>query len=264
MTYVGQGNWYWSYHLVCEPSGFTESARRCDEDLGCDLTDCTGLADGTPCDDGDPCTWIDACLAGVCTGSASVCPACTACTVDGDCVEAPRDDCTLSTTPETGRMQFVAPGNPEKRSLRWTWKKGPELSVDDFGRPDVADDISLCVFQDASPSLIYKTTLAGGACDEPPCWKNSSDRLRYKPSGEPPSGIASISLRSGPAGKPSVQVRGKGANLTSDVFGYLSTPAPLPLRTQVQIENGACFEVRLDATSVKKNGDGVFKGSGVP
>jgi hypothetical protein len=264
MTFAAEGRAYWPHIRLCWSNAVTQSGARCHDTLGCSLTDCTGLPDGTSCSNGDPCTWRQSCSAGVCTGQDPICPACSTCTGAGVCEQVPRDDCSLSTRPDMGRFQFVDHATDiDKQSLKWMWKNGPALTVADFGRPDLGDDLSLCVFREDDSSLIYKETLSGSAtCDEPPCWEASSNRLTYRPRGELPSGLTSISMRGGEAGRSSIQIRGKGASLYDSALGFLSTPAPLPLRTQLQVGNGACFEMRFTADGVSKNADGVFKAKG--
>ena len=59
-------------------------------------------------------------------------------------------------------------------------------------------------------------------------------------------------------------VRGKGVGLGLSPLGFPNPALPLPLRAQVQISDGACFEATYDASGVRKNADGVLSATGTP
>ena len=66
-------------------------------------------------------------------------------------------------------------------------------------------------------------------------------------------------MSAGTAGKASIGVKAKGTSLAPP-----APPLGLPLRVQLQVEDGACFETQHDAASTTRNVAGSFKARGAP
>jgi hypothetical protein len=70
-----------------------------------------------------------------------------------------------------------------------------------------------------------------------------------------PHDLDGLSLKAGLEGKAKMSLKGKGMNVPMPVLGGLS----LPLTTQLQSGNGACWEARFSSTGVKLNTTTSFK-----
>lgn len=73
-----------------------------------------------------------------------------------------------------------------------------------------------------------------------------------------------MTLKSGAAGTARMLAKGKGSGLSGRPHGLPAPPLALPLRAQLQIAGGACFETRHDADSVRRNRPGSFTARGAP
>jgi hypothetical protein len=73
--------------------------------------------------------------------------------------------------------------------------------------------------------LIELTVSSGGTCGTAPCWRPIGQTgFRYKNGAGAPDGITTLTLKSARAGKTSIQVRGRGADLPTPTLG-LKLPA---------------------------------------
>lgn len=260
-TYTGNGATYFSHIRGCwTGSTIEQDGYRCGEVTGCDLTGCSGVPDGTACRSDTPCSDDAACTAGACIGHPT-CPACTTCDGAGACIAAPRNDCTTSIDPGKGQMQIKLSEDGAGNQLRWRWKAGPQLALEDFGNPQGSDDVSLCLFAvpPGAEWLLASTTMTAGSCSEPPCWSDRNGKRVYKANGGATSPITGMTLASGNDGKTSVDVRAAGSGLFD---GMGTPPYPMPIRSQLQIGNGACFELDFATETVKSNDYLRFKASG--
>src|SRR5262249_41575331 len=135
------------------------------------------------------------------------------------------------------------------------------------GDPIGGDDYELCVFDDASPTLLFRAVVAGGGvCDGNPCWTAGGQRtLRYR-SSTSPEAVTMLRLRAGADGAAGAMVKAKGVHLSDHPAALPAPPLSLPLRVQLHGSNGLCLETRHTAMSVLKNdaAAGVFKARGAP
>ncbi|HYC56546.1 MAG TPA: lectin-like protein [Candidatus Binatia bacterium] len=129
-------------------------------------------------------------------------------------------------------------GVPDKNKLGWKWKKGQSTSKSDFGTPttDPGSDFVLCIY-DHGNELARAIEIAGAStCEGGPCWKETAAGFVFKDK-EPDTGISSVTLKSGVAGKPSIKVKAKGAALSLP-----SLPASLPVAIQLRAAaSGRCW-----------------------
>ena len=89
---------------------------------------------------------------------------------------------------------------------------------------------------------------AGGTCGSRPCRKATASRLLYRNRGGSPDGLVKIAIEPGSDGKAEIVLRGKGPDLPLPAL-----PLAVPLRIQMQSENGDCFESYFDADGVRAN-----------
>jgi cysteine-rich repeat protein len=237
-------------------NGTVELGEQCDDNNTAAGDCCSATCqfeNGNACDDGSACTTGETCSAGVCGSGAAVgCAACEACNPAVGCVPSPRTDCRESTVPPKNLL-VVANKSASKRSLTWLWRKGGATTLADFGDPTTATAYALCVFDQAGTSVLMRATAPAGGD-----WKaNGTKGFRYKSKTGAPSGLTALTLKSGPAGKASIAVKGKGS-----LLGTPGLPLTLPVSIQLQAAGGACWKSSYGGGGVKKNGGTLFKGTG--
>jgi hypothetical protein len=177
-----------------------------------------------------------------CAGSDTVRVTCT-------CPTAPADACRGELASGAGKLSLGA----AKGTLAWSWKKGVETAVGDFGDPTKDTAYRLCLFDEAAgtATLAFESPVAPGEG-----WKATRRGFRYKrpklataKAGEP----RAIQLKAGADGKATLAVAGKG----------MALPA-LPLQqadegvVQLFHSEGACFESRF-AAPARRNDARAFK-----
>lgn len=260
-----------SSRAACGPEGAA-----CDDGNPCTTADvCTSsvcggfvVPDGTACSDGDACTVSDTCVAGTCTGGAAVvCTACLGCDPVSGCIAQPRGDCRLADKPEKGALQFTDGIPTSKDIVKWKWPAGSPTTLADLGDPTTTSDVTLCVYDESgvTPALVFRATApSGGVCGSRPCWRSKPSGYDYNNGAATGDGLISLKMKSGGAGKAKMLLKGKGGALSNRPFGIPAPPMPLPLRTQLQVEGGACFEATFDTGGVIKNEPGFFKGRATP
>jgi hypothetical protein len=225
--YAGAGTYQLTiteFTIGCAGPGSDGNA--CDDNNPCTSADvcqagaCAGTpANGTPCNDANACTAPDTCQAGACVGSMLTDG--TACD-DGDPCSQP-DRCQAGacngTTPAFG-CKVAAPAaallaldnrSPDTRDrLAWSWSKGALTTMADLGNPTTATPYTLCLYDSVGglPQRRLAQSIPPG-----PRWKSYSRGFRYRDATLSAGGIQSIVLTEGPAGRSSVQVRGKGQRL---------------------------------------------------
>lgn len=143
-----------------------------------------------------------------------------------------------------------------KDLLKWKWVKGDATTLADFGDPLVDADYALCVY-DAGVRVSSTAIPAGGTCGGKACWKAKATGFLYKDKELTPDGALVTKMKAGIAGKASIGVTAKGANL--------ETPNPSvftgPIQVQLQrTDGGMCFEAVYSAP-FKKNLGGKFADS---
>jgi len=97
---------------------------------------------------------------------------------------------------------------------------------------------------------------AGGTCGT--CWKQlgpptAGKGYRYKDVDGLPHDLDGMTIKAGLDGKAKVSLKGKGGNIPMPALGSLA----LPLTTQLQSENGQCWEATTVAPSA--NTTTIFK-----
>jgi hypothetical protein len=232
----------------------------CDDDSVCTTGDvcqagaCAGtpVADGTGCTDGNVCTTADQCTAGVCGGTAA--PNGTACD-DGNPCSQP-DTCQAGScggaVPALACKPTVKAGasylrlenrlTDSKDRLQWRWRSGAATLKSEFGTPAASTPYTLCIYDEIAGTPVRRVLqqLAPGAG-----WSESAHGWKYRDSVLATSGIQSVQLKEGLAGKAAITITGKS--------GTLGLP-PLPLAQQ--------NEVIVQLTSWQQNDGQRFKAKG--
>lgn len=203
-------------------------------------------------------------------GGAAGCAPCETCGPLGSCVLAPHSDLQCRTAPSdtnavTLRLQDQSLPSADRVALTGRWG-GDAIGRGEFGNPVSANhDVTLCVYDESmpTPALVFRATApAGGTCGSRPCWTAlgppDAGRYRYADPPATPDGLVGVTLRS-LAGDARFIVRGRGANLTGRPFGLPAGPLPLPLRAQVQVRDGLCWEAEFSTATVNVAGRFVAK-----
>jgi hypothetical protein len=255
----------------CGPDGTPcDDGNPCTSDDVCTSSVCGGfvVSDGTPCSDGNACTAPDTCVAGTCTGGAAVvCTPCLQCDAVAGCIATPRVDCRFAARPEKGALQFTDGISPSKDIVKWKWPAGSATTLADLGDPMTTSDVTLCVYDESGPTpqLAFRATApAGGLCSGRPCWRGKPSGYDYNNGSATGDGLVNLKMKSGSDLKAKMLLKGKGGALSNRPFGMPSPPMGLPLRTQLQVEGGACFEALFETGGVIKNVPGFFKGRASP
>lgn len=222
----------------------------------CCAANCTLKPDGASCDDGDACTVASTCQSGVCTSSGpALCGLCETCVPLGGCVVAPRPNCKEDTLPRRSTLVLKDKTPDTGDQVSFKWVKGQATDKVEFGSPTTSDDYALCLFGPANTLIFKSTAPADGVCGTRPCWRELGvSGFSYRDPLRTPEGADRIRLRAGLQGKARASFTGKGPNLPS-----FPLPLALPVRAQLQAENGKCWEATFSAAGASSNTAQYFK-----
>jgi GH18 family chitinase len=135
-----------------------------------------------------------------------------------NCPAAPPTGCDVP-----GRSA-ISVQNGSSAKLGWTFAKGATARTPgDFGNPMDATTYTVCLYDHGARIAQMKIPPGAG-------WLARSTGYRYAA----PAGITKMLLKAGDAGKPKVQVKGKGSTLP-----VISTPLPEPLELTVALIHDA-------------------------
>ena len=114
---------------------------------------------------------------------------------------------------------------------------------------------------DGADNLVsHASAPAGGTCNAAsprPCWRATSKGFRYVDKDLTPSGVQTVVLKAGVAGKASIVVKGRGAPLDTPALPITALPALV----QMVNSDGVCWQAqysapsRNDASSFKARSD---------
>jgi hypothetical protein len=128
----------------------------------------------------------------------------------------------------------VAGSQDERKQDRLVWRCIEENPANppDFGDPTSTTSYALCVYDGSR--RVSAVELYGAQAK----WGAIPDRgYKYRARKNPPGGIQSIFLKSGPTRRVSLAVNGKGENLPDMTLGL----AP-PIKVQLISSEGGCWE----------------------
>ncbi len=170
---------------------------------------------------------------------------------------------TCGSTPATGceaprKSKLIVKDKEGSRdNLTWSFLKGAPAERSAFGDPPSTDTAAFCVYDssasDGSEALALDALLTPG-----PDWSSSGTGFKYRDPSAAHDGIKLVKLKAGKAGSPKpvkVLVKGKGAGLDDPLARELA----LPVRAQLMMGNGSCFEDVYDGAA--RNDTALFKAS---
>lgn len=149
---------------------------------------------------------------------------------------------------------------PDKGDLvQWKWSAGDTTTLADLADPTSASRVQLCIYDGAAAALVAGAVVpAGGTCAGKPCWKASAGKgYAYKNKLGTPNGIQSVKLKAGEAGKAAIQVQAKGVHAALPPLPFAG-----PVRVQLSIGDGGCFEAEYLPAAFAKNEPGSFQAKG--
>ncbi len=217
----------------------------CDLAESCDgaSTACPGdafAAEGASCSTGELCLHGGACRAGTCEAMAE-----------------PRDDCRVGLRPSGADLKLADSSEDRLDQFDWHWDVGEATRGADLGRPDQPGGAAyqLCLYDESGlePALLMMAEVAPGSG-----WI-ARGRTAYKFSDKAGAqgGITQIIAKAGADGRASVKVKGKGQALAMPML-----PLGLPMRIQLEVSGGACFESMFSAPGAYRNDASQFRGFG--
>jgi uncharacterized delta-60 repeat protein len=175
------------------------------------------------------------------------------------CPQMPASGCKTAIAPLAGTLKIGATADPKKTKEQWSWQKGADTTLVDFGDPIGGDTTLLCTYDESgmTPVLTSYAVLSGGSvCKGKPCWRvKGTTGLSYTDPTRAAFGIGSVKLAAGTGGAAKIQVKAQGAAATPPAL-----PLALPTRVQLITENGACFESVFSATGQSRSDPTHFAG----
>ena len=174
-------------------------------------------------------------------------------TLPGACAPAPIAGCRAPTTSRGAKL--LIRDTPSNDRIAWTWTKGADTLLAEFGIPMLLDDYRLCIY-DGGALVADSLAPADGTCLGKPCWRRSgTSRFGYQDGAGTPDGIDKISLGAGVAGKAKITARAHGSLLSVPAL-----PLALPAIVQLQAAHGPCWEATFTSAGASANDPTRFSG----
>src|SRR5262249_508673 len=170
------------------------------------------------------------------------------------CTSAPAVGCRLAFIPGASSVLLKANAAPAKDQFKWKWAKGFTTAVNDFKDPvGGSATYRVCVYDgSARPQPLMEMDVPpGGTCGTKPCWKASGTTgFSYKNQAGTTTGLTTMKLKAGSAGKAQVQAAGKGANLPLPTLGLT-----LPVTVQFVAKDNVSTECWQTAFTIETKND---------
>lgn len=244
---------------VCDRcgNGVLDAGEACDDGNtaggDCCASDCQSAApDGTACGDAAACLAGGLCASGSCAGAVVSCDPCLECDPPNGCVEPEALLCS-GLAPDASKLTVRKhPISADRDRLAWTWKAGAPVAMLDFGAPETVTDLTFCLFDDDGLQL-SATAPAAGLCGLGPCWRRTPSLLRYRDKELSPDGLLKLKLKPGDAGKGTVQLKGRGADLGAPTLPLRGTVTARLVRG----DGTPCWEATY--ADPKRNDEKIFR-----
>jgi hypothetical protein len=169
------------------------------------------------------------------------------------CAAVPAVGCRLA-APGAASVLLKANAVPAKDQFKWKWAKGAATAVTDFKDPvGGSATYRVCVYDgSARPQpLMEMDVLPGGTCGTKPCWKASGTTgFSFANKVGTTTGLTSMKLKAGSAGKAQVQAAGKGASLPMPTLGLT-----LPVTVQFLAKDALSTECWQTAFTTQTTND---------
>jgi hypothetical protein len=163
--------------------------------------------------------------------------------------------CRVPERPAASRLMATRGRSAVRDRLAWSWSGGP-ASISDFGDP--MDDTSyvLCVADASAEVLLAAPATGGSSCEGKPCWRRVGTRgFKYVDKSGSADGLRTLAAKADAHGVGKLNARMRGPE-----FELPLLPFQLPLRVQLQVADGPCWEATFSVAGAKRNDDGGFKG----
>lgn len=184
------------------------------------------------------------------------------------CAAVPRTGCRRSTAPPRTIFRVRDRTGLERDRVAWKWTRGEATGIEDLGDPLAESDAALCVYDESGnvPRLVFRTVAPGGEslCGTSSRWRKVGNGYRYRDTTRIPDGVFTVRLGASASSNAKVSYAATGSNLAGRSFGMPAPPLVLPLRVQLHVQGGMCFEARYSAGGVLANAPGRFKGRAEP
>jgi hypothetical protein len=148
----------------------------------------------------------------------------------------------------------------EKDKLVWSWTKGEETDLGEFGDPVATDGYDLCLYEDGE--LVQSFDIPGaGLCSGLPCWRETGSGFSYRDRDLTPDGILAVRLTPGTVGRAKVKVVGKGTRLDVPDLNALSGTLDVQLQKKADT---LCWGATFSAPYTKNDGQTLKDASDAP
>jgi cysteine-rich repeat protein len=180
------------------------------------------------------------------------------------CTPVPVEECAPAMAPRTSPLSMSTSKKGENK-LTWKLQRAAGLEASALATLVEEGSVAFCLYSGAGerPRKLVEVVVPGGAGCEGAgdCWEDRSKagkgKVRFKDRRGLFDGAASLILRDGKDGSGGVALRAGGSGLR---LGAL--PTDLPLRAQLQIRDGACWQASYTEASLKVNRPGRFQAMG--
>lgn len=154
------------------------------------------------------------------------------------CGPVPSTGCRRPVRSGMASVQLRDREGGRKDTVRWKWTHGAATAVADFGNPTQPDgsDFALCLY-DASGLRAEWAMPAAGVCAGRPCWSARPSGFTYRNYAFGPDGRLQVSLKAGPDGVATIDLKGSGSALAMPP----PTTFAAPLTIQLQARGGLCW-----------------------
>jgi hypothetical protein len=181
-----------------------------------------------------------------------------------NCPATPAVNCSAAAT---NMVLFAGTKTPR---LQWRWSEGASAMMQsDFGNPLTTTAYTLCLYDEAGGSAVFKTGAtipAAGTCGTKPCWRaQSTTGWTYRDPAARNDGIKTVTLKGGIAGKPLIKITGAGANLLqpsafsgSEFFDE----DPAVIVQLLRSDEETCWSSTFNVSGTKRNDAAEFKAVG--
>jgi hypothetical protein len=162
-------------------------------------------------------------------------------TAASPCPPVPQAGCRQPTVAKASRIALEDRTPDTRDRLKWRWTRGEATAKSDFGDPLATTGYRLCVYDAVAlvPSLATGAEVpAGGTCGSRPCWEETQRGFEYADKAATPEGVIRVLLREGVAGKATITVEARGADLA---MPRLPLAQDATVTIQLHNDDGECW-----------------------
>lgn len=169
------------------------------------------------------------------------------------CPPTPSGGCLA---PAKAQFQLKSNANPDKQQLKFKWQKGAAFDHAMLGDPLTTTDTALCIYDETGgvPALVGRVGVPANAF-----WVDKNPKgFQFKDKTGVYDSVTKVQLKPKAAGKSSVALQAKGANLTLPLPISVTEYFDQDTNVTVQLQSGAgiCWSADFTSAGTTKN-DGV-------